>query len=386
MDCTIATSEQLRRLGFRADIATRLIEVVSQWQSGMVCGGMQLAVYKNGKPIISLWCGTDHFSGRPIQRESLFPLLSATKGLAALVLLHLHNRRYFAWNDPICGYWPEFGTHGKHTATIADLLSHRVGLPNLTAEWRHWPDRTYMTTLVEQASPTWPPGTRYGYHGGSWGIMVDELVRRWTGQETGHVLREELAAPLGLDHCYIGLPRQRYANVARLAFIEHEQRKAHQRFGPFGPAGEHNSPEVLMSCQSSSGGVASAENLACLYNLAAYEGTWKEHIYWSVADQREASRARNDRQREVPAARPGLRFTWGLGFMTSPSPDVFGTQSVGLRTVGHPGASGAIGYADPDHRVSLGFTINGVGGREMYSRYRVIGDLVRAGLADGAGL
>jgi CubicO group peptidase (beta-lactamase class C family) len=382
MNYFIAKDEQLLRVGFRADVARKLIDTFLLWQSRMPDGGMQLAVFRGGQPVVSLWGGTDHFSGRPIERESLFPLLSATKGLATLALLHLHGRGYFAWDDRICQYWPAFGVRGKHEATIAHLLSHRVGLPNLTAHWRHWPDRTYMVALVEQATPAWPPGARYGYHGGSWGVMVDELVRRWTGQETGQVLREALAAPLGLAHCYIGLPRQRYRDVARLAFIEPEQRRGHPRLAPFGATDEHNSPEVLMSCQSSSGGVASAENLAYLYNLAAYEGTWRGDIYWHAADQREASRARNDLGRELPAARPELQFAWGLGFMTSPSPDVFGTRSLGWRTIGHPGASGAIGYADPDYHVSLGFTINGVGGQQMYSRYRTIGDLMRAGLVD----
>src|ERR1700722_5222046 len=294
MDCIVSSDQQLLHAGFRPDVAHKLIDTISLWQARIICGGMQLAIFKDGELTLSLWAGNDHFSGRLIQRDTLFPLLSATKGLAALTLLYLYDRRYFTWNDPICYHWPAFGARGKHTATIEHLVSHRLGLPNLTAHWRHWPDRHYMTTLVERAVPAWPPGTRYGYHGGSWGIVGDELVLRWTGQETGQVLREVLGKPLGLDHCYIGLPRQRYADVARLAFIESEQQRTHTRLAPFGADTEHNSAAVLMTCQSSSGGVASAEDLAYLYNLAAHEGTWQRLTYWHAASQREASRARND--------------------------------------------------------------------------------------------
>ena len=376
-----APTESLRERGLSPALIEALVEALADWQREMVQGGgMQLALFKDGELALSAWSGTDHFTGQAIGRETLFPLLSATKGLASLTLLHLHHLGYFDWRDRIIKSWPAFGAELKEEATVEHLLSHRVGLPDLTADWRHWPNRDYMCTLVERATPQWQPGARYGYHGGSWGLIVDELVRRWTGSETGEILRAALARPLGARHVYIGLPRERHREVARLAFIDPEQRSKHPPLAPFGPDQEHNSSEVLASCQSSSSGVASAEDLARLYNLAAFDGSWGGHVYWDAAAQTEASRPRNDPLSEAPAARPEIRFAWGLGFMTSPSQDVFGTRPLGSRVVGHPGASGAIGYADPGHQVSLAFTINGVGGRGMYTRYRLLGDLVRSAL------
>jgi CubicO group peptidase (beta-lactamase class C family) len=375
-----APTESLHKSGLSPAIVKDLVEALADWQQDLGAGGMQVALFKDGYLALSAWSGTDHFTGQAIGRETLFPLLSATKGVATLTLLHLHHLGYFSWRDRISRYWPAFGAQHKYEATVEHLLSHRLGLPNLTADWRHWPDRDYMCALVERAAPQWQPGMKYGYHGGSWGLIVDELVRRWTGRETGEILRTALAGPLGARHLYIGLPRERYQDVARLAFTDLEQRNKHPSLAPFGPDQEHNSPDVLASCQSSSGGVASAEDLARLYNLAALKGSWQGQIYWNAAGQAEASRPRNDPLSEAPAARPDLRFAWGLGFMTSPSADVFGTSPLGPSVIGHPGASGAIGYADPGHRVSLAFTINGVGGRGMYARYRLLGDLVRSAL------
>ena len=376
-----ASNTELRQLNLKPNFVDRIAKLAEDWQVGVQYGGMQLAIYKNGQLIVSLWCGRDNFTGHPIRQETLFPLLSATKGMASLAVLHLHHLGYFDWADPIRQHWPAFGIHGKDTATIEQLLSHQLGLPNVTADWRHWPDRSFMTGLIEQARPEWLPGSRYGYHGGSWGVVVDELVRRWTGEETGDVLREALAKPLDLDHCHIGLIPERYPEVARLAFIEPEQRRVHPLLAPFGPDREHNSAALLATCQSSGGGVASAKDLASLYNLAACEGTWHGRAYWSPADQAAATQPRNDPLREEQAARPELSFAWGLGFMVSPSPTVYGSMPIGPRIVGHPGASGAIGYADPDHGWAVGFTINGVGGRQMYRRYRLLGDLLRSGPA-----
>jgi CubicO group peptidase (beta-lactamase class C family) len=354
----------------------RLLYVIHDWCSADGTG-LQLAICVRGHLVLSAWDGVDQFSNDAIQRTTLFPILSATKGLASIVLLHLHHLGYFKWSSPISHYWPEFGSNGKREATIEQLLSHRVGLPGLTAPWERWVDRSYMTRLVEEAAPEWEPGSRYGYHGGSWGIIVDELIRRWTGATTGEILRNSFSQAVDAEDCYIGLPLECYPRVARLAFLEPEQRASTFRLGPLGPDGEYNNKHILASCQSSGGGVTSAEALARLYNFVAFQGQWSGTSYWLPDEQADASRSRNTLA-EAPAARPGLAFAWGLGFMVSPSHDVFGSSPPSSATAGHPGASGAIGYADPPSQTTVALTINGIGGKHMYERYRLLGDCVQS--------
>lgn len=382
MGLAVAHDGALRDLGLRPQPIADLIETAESWYRDLAHdAGLQLAIFKAGQLVLSLWSGLDAFTKTKIRRDTLFPLLSATKGIASAVLLHLHHLGYFEWQDPIVRYWPRFGRNGKATATIEHLLAHQLGLPYLTADWRKWPDRAYMTNLVEEAEPAWPPGESYGYHGGSWGIVVDELVRLWTQCETGEILRDALVGVTGAENCYIGLPHDRYADVARLLYLETEQRTGNPPLAPIGADQDYNSLHVLRSCQSSGGGVASAEHLAALYALIANEGRAVDKCLWSPEEQSAATTARNDPTREAPAARHEIRFAWGLGFMVSPSQAVFGSIPLSARTAGHPGASGAIGYADPDHRVSVAFTINGVGGRRMYERYQQLGDLVRSAVS-----
>jgi hypothetical protein len=92
-----------------------------------------------------------------------------------------------------------------------------------------------------------------------------------------------------------------------------------------------------------------------------------------------ATRLRNHPDREVPVAKgsgsPGVWASWSA--LALP---VYGGVPLGGRTAGNLGASGAVGYLDPDHRLSVAFTINGVGGRRMYARYRMLGDLVQSAL------
>lgn len=341
------------------------------------CAAMQLSIAHHGSLVYSAWAGRDGFSGRPIGRTTLFPLLSATKGIAAIVLLYLHEQGYFAWSDSVSDHWPQYARNGKRGTTIEHVLSHRAGLPGVTTSWRFWPDRDRMVSLIENASPEWPPGTRFGYHGGSWGVIVDELVRRWTQCETGEILKQLLLDADAGEDCFLGLPRARYSDVARLLYVEHEQRAGCSRFAPIGPNADYNSWHVLRSCQSSGGGVASADSLSRLYGLIANSGQKCDRIFWSADEQRDAGRPRNDPHFERPAARTTLNFAWGLGFMVSPSEDVYGTGPACAPIMGHPGASGAIAYANPDSGVSVAFTVNGVGGSYMYRRFRELGDILR---------
>jgi CubicO group peptidase (beta-lactamase class C family) len=371
-------------LGFDSAGLERIAATLGRWQR-LGDAAMQLSLYRWGQPVLDVACGADPFTGQPVRRDTLFCLLSATKGLAAIVLLHLRAQGRFHWQDRVVDYWPEFGYGGKERATIEDVLSHRLGIPALTAPYQRWPDRDYMRRLVERSRAQWPPGTRYGYHGGIFGTVIDELCRRWTGRSLGQVLHEEIARPIGHLDCYIGLPAQAEARLARLLFLEPEQRTAPGFSGmanpPLGWDGEYNNLEVLRSCQPSGGGVASAHDLAGIFNLLALEGAYRGRRFWDAALQRDTTRRRSPAFDGERPASPGLRGgCWGLGFLVAPTPEIFGTVPLGPRTIGHAGASGAVAWADPDTGISFAFTINGLRGRRQLYRNRVLGDLVRQAL------
>ena len=71
----------------------------------------------------------------------------------------------------------------------------------------------YMTARLADEAPFWPPGTRNGYHGFTFGWTVGEMVRRASGKSLGTFFREEVAGPLGLDF-WIGLPEEIEPRVA----------------------------------------------------------------------------------------------------------------------------------------------------------------------------
>ena len=61
----------------------------------------------------------------------------------------------------------------------------------------------------------WLPGTAHGYHGCTFGFLLDELVRRIAGNTLSQYWREAFAQPLNLD-LWIGLPEPENPRVATI--------------------------------------------------------------------------------------------------------------------------------------------------------------------------
>ena len=68
-------------------------------------------------------------------------------------------------------------------------------------------------STVRRARPAFEPGTVNVYHALTFGYLVGEIVRRTAGVTIGEVVQRDIASPLGLDGCYIGVPADELAVV-----------------------------------------------------------------------------------------------------------------------------------------------------------------------------
>lgn len=78
---------------------------------------------------------------------------------------------------------------------------------------RCWTTPQWQRALAD-ATPRHVTGTMNGYHAMTYGWLVGELVRRITGASLGEFVQTHIAAPLGLDGCYIGTPEDPIHRVA----------------------------------------------------------------------------------------------------------------------------------------------------------------------------
>lgn len=202
--------------------------------------GIQVAAYYKGELVVDTWGGVaDTSTGRKVDGDTVFNVYSVTKAVAA-TCLHLQvDRGLLDYDTPVAKYWPEFAAHGKDKATVRDVLTHRVGLPQMpkgvTPE--KMCDWDWMCAQIAGMTPLFEPGTKSAYQSMTYGWMVGELVRRTDPKKRtlGTFLQEDICKPLGIHGLWIGLPD---SELPHLAVLKDD--------GPFPPV-EHLPPLYMDS-------------------------------------------------------------------------------------------------------------------------------------------
>ncbi|WP_231442439.1 serine hydrolase domain-containing protein [Brevibacterium zhoupengii] len=194
-------------------------------------GGMEFSVYRAGEPVIELRAGVAgkraDTSARVWDERTLAVFFSGTKGLVATIAAKAAGEGLLDVEAPVAHYWPEFAAAGKETVSVAQVLSHTVGLPyvdpdpSLDADYRpradeaQWAflDSRKMASILAQQAPLWEPGTKVAYHAVTYGYLMSEIILRATGRSVAQWLHEDLAQPFGLD-LHLGLPAEDEDRVA----------------------------------------------------------------------------------------------------------------------------------------------------------------------------
>jgi prepilin-type processing-associated H-X9-DG protein len=121
-------------------------------------------------------------------------------------------------------------------------------------------------------------------------------------------------------------------------------------------------------------GVATAQDLARLFNILAFEGTYGGRTFISSNTQALISKPLNPPGSEDVILHWPVR--WGLGFINGETPSIYGTVSH-PQAIGHAGGGANVAWADPQQHLSVAFLCNGMRtGGEEWERYRILGDLI----------
>ncbi|MFF8875109.1 serine hydrolase domain-containing protein [Streptomyces massasporeus] len=335
--------------------------------------GAAVAVYRDGRKVVDLWGGTRDVDGTaPWERGTAQVVRSATKGVAAAVLLLLHQRGQLDLDAPVGHYWPEFKARGKERVLVRHVLNHRAGLPVLDRPLtpQESLDPLRGPAAVAAQAPAWEPGTDHGYHALTYGWLLDELVRRVTGQGTGQWLASQVTGPLGLD-LWLGLPESEAGRVGRVGRVEGAEPTGGLRarpkrsvaeayedpasltrraFAAISPFPDQNDPAYRASALPATNAMATADGLARFYATLIGDTAGATRLFTpeTVELARAEESAGPDRILVV-----GTRF--GLGYMLHGSASPLLTPG----SFGHPGRGGALGFADPETGIAFGYVTNG---------------------------
>jgi len=101
--------------------------------------GMAAAIVRDGKVVHSKGYGVREIGKpEPVTPQTVFAIASCTKAFTATATAMLVDEGKMAWDDPVRKHIPFFrlsDPNSDHLVTIADLLSHRTGLPRNDALW-----------------------------------------------------------------------------------------------------------------------------------------------------------------------------------------------------------------------------------------------------------
>ena len=336
--------------------------------------GASVSVWRDGREVLSLAAGwKDRAKTEPWDEATMVLVWSATKGPAAACVLHACQEHGIEPTMRVAEVWPEFAQAGKERVTIAELLSHRAGLPAISVEAPVLEHATVAAALAAQA-PAWPLGEGHGYHPRTFGFLVDEVVRRIAGVPLGEYWRTNFAEPLGLEF-WIGLPAARAHEPASVFPAKTAPPKGDPFYVAFitpgsltsrafaSPRGLHsvasmNTPEARAAGFPAFGGIGTARGLAKFYALLAEGGELDGRRIFQPPTIDWMTRTLTQGQDRVLL----METAFSAGFMRDPS-DASGQKTrtnfgPSLRAFGHPGAGGSFAFADPENRLSFAYTMN----------------------------
>jgi CubicO group peptidase (beta-lactamase class C family) len=331
--------------------------------------GAQLAIYENGELSLYISGGKDIKSGKPITGDNLFCVRSTTKGLTALVIAMLYERGLLKYDEPVAKYWPEFARNGKENITIAQIMGHRAGIPqSISVPVTKWTDRAEVARGVEELKPVWMPGKYDGYHASTYGWVADELAMRIADNNIAGLLARDVTGPLGIKDVYIGLPAGELNRFCPLALMG-ETDKTRAAFNDF--MNTYDGMKLPLCWVS---GAATARDLARLFNIFAFNGSYGGRTIISKETQELISRPTNSPGEMDLILKWPVR--WGLGLINGDTPSVYGSGQHS-NAIGHAGGGANVAWADPDRKMSVAFLCNGMRtGGEEWERYRILADSI----------
>lgn len=309
----------------------------------------QVTVYHRGSKVVDL-------SGGPhIAPDSITGAYSCSKGVAAFVIGLLVQDGLLDLDRTMAHYWPEFAAHGKSAVTVRQALSHRAGLLGVeggfaledftTAEAAH---------RLADAQPLWRPGTTFGYHSLTMGILMEELCRRVSGSTLQELYDARLRRPYSVDF-FLGLPE---AQEPRYLDVLYDVDPVQPWLDPLGLDGLNGNAAVSTVMElpnrrviraggmSSAGGVGSADGLARLY-AAATTGIDGGPAFLTP----DTVRIMSEEQVWGLDRASGLDNAFAIVFMKPHPSRNFGSH----RAFGHEGANAALAFADPAYGISFGY-------------------------------
>jgi beta-lactamase class C len=164
--------------------------------------GLAVGIVENGQIRFAKGFGTTASNNQePVTEQTVFRWASLSKGVAADMVAVLASRKQLSLYDPVNKYSATLrlpgGNEGR--ATVADLLSHRLGIHGHAHDARleGGEDPRYLRQLLAFLPQQCAPGECHSYQNVAYDAATD-IIERLTGQTFEAALTENMFRPLGM--------------------------------------------------------------------------------------------------------------------------------------------------------------------------------------------
>ncbi|HJW45607.1 MAG TPA: serine hydrolase domain-containing protein [Lysobacter sp.] len=172
--------------------------------------GLAMAIVHNGRVLSARGYGiTDTRAPLPVDGHTVFRLASLSKAFAGTLTGLLVNEGTLRWDTKLTQYVPHFRLADPHAAqqlTVADVLSHRVGLRHnaFDRDLEANVDYSTLTQKLAYAPMACAPGTCYGYQNIAFSLIGD-VIQAAGGDSYGQAVQRRIFRPLGMTDASVGL-------------------------------------------------------------------------------------------------------------------------------------------------------------------------------------
>jgi len=342
--------------------------------------GAGCSVVVDGQTVVDLWGGwARQDRSAEWDKHSTVCMMSVAKGVTGIAFNMLADRDLVDFDEKVATYWPEFGQAGKEDITVRMILDHTAAIPVLTNDVMYpggLLDYENYIRALEVQEPLWEPGTVAAYHVHNQGFLLGEIMRRVSGMTVGPFLRKNVTGPLHAEYNIGGMDAEEQSHVAEVLpntrarlFAAKDQQVPEKPTTPEGwqdgavlrsfaflqNAKEPwydtmNSPRWREVEIASGSGHGNARGVARIYGAAT--GVVDGVDLLSDA-QLEAMITEQHNQIELLQDRPYHQANGVL--LNTPEAVYMGPN---MRSFGHHGLGGSIGFGDPDAKLGFSYCCN----------------------------
>jgi len=360
--------------GLDADAVERISSAVESLYRSGVHPAISLCVRREGEVVFDRGIGYARGVGPDAPEgeaevlntpDTPHVIYSASKAITACVAHLLDQEGELHIGDRIAEYIPEYTRHGKENITIAHVLSHKGGVPNLPAEafnLENVNDREAIVEILCDAEPQSRPGQSLAYHAISGGYIVGEVIHRVTGKSIREVLAERILDPLGFRWNNYGVAAEDLDAVAR----------SHYTGAPVLPpvstllkralgvtvadaARLANEPEFQLAVIPAGNTVTTANELSLFFELLRNGGELNGTRIFEPRTIRRMLVEQSYLEIDFTLGFP-TRFSYGM-MLGAQRLSIYGPDTE--HAFGHLGFTNIIGWADPERALSAAVITSG---------------------------